>query len=84
MPIYEYDCQQCGDRFEVLVRGRSDAPKECPECGSKGITKAFSAFAVSALSGASKETPFCKECPSTSDQREAGACSGKTCPYQAM
>ncbi len=32
MPIYEYECEQCGVRFERLQR-MSDAPlTDCPEC----------------------------------------------------
>jgi len=32
MPTYEYECEQCGVRFERLQR-MSDAPlTECPEC----------------------------------------------------
>lgn len=33
MPLYEYQCQQCGNRFE-LIRKFSDPPVEtCPKCG---------------------------------------------------
>lgn len=32
MPIYEYECEQCGVRFERLQR-MADAPlADCPEC----------------------------------------------------
>ena len=34
MPIYEYDCQHCGNDFEEVQRF-SDPPLErCPECGN--------------------------------------------------
>jgi putative FmdB family regulatory protein len=33
MPIYEYECGNCGVRFERLQR-MSDCPlRDCPECG---------------------------------------------------
>ena len=32
MPIYEYECEQCGVRFERLQRMSDDALTECPEC----------------------------------------------------
>lgn len=33
MPIYEYECEQCGVRFEKMQR-MADAPlTDCPECG---------------------------------------------------
>lgn len=35
MPTYDYQCQQCGRRFERFQK-MSDAPvKACPECGGK-------------------------------------------------
>ncbi|MHC4932567.1 MAG: FmdB family zinc ribbon protein [Planctomycetota bacterium] len=44
MPIYEYDCLQCGGRFEALLRTSDEVPS-CPECGSEEIKKVFSLFA---------------------------------------
>ncbi len=44
MPIYEYQCRQCGNDFETLVRG-STAPK-CPQCGGADLHKKLSAFAA--------------------------------------
>lgn len=33
MPIYEYECKKCGERFEELQK-MNDAPlKSCPKCG---------------------------------------------------
>jgi len=44
MPIYEYDCRDCGRRVELLVRNREERPR-CPECGSESLRKVFSVFA---------------------------------------
>ena len=32
MPIYEYECEQCGVRFERLQRMAEEAIRVCPEC----------------------------------------------------
>jgi putative FmdB family regulatory protein len=32
MPIYEYECEQCGVRFERLQRMADASLTECPEC----------------------------------------------------
>ncbi len=46
MPIYEYQCQECGEPFEVFVRSISKkVDAECPNCGSKQIQKGVSSFA---------------------------------------
>lgn len=33
MPLFEYQCEVCGVRFERLVRKGNQAPSICPECG---------------------------------------------------
>jgi putative FmdB family regulatory protein len=43
MPIYEYQCANCGHKKEVLQK-MSDAPlKECPACGKATLSKLISA-----------------------------------------
>lgn len=32
MPIYEYECEQCGVRFERLQHMTEPSLAECPEC----------------------------------------------------
>lgn len=42
MPLYEYQCEACGARFEV-IRKFSDPPLEvCPTCGKGPIQKLVS------------------------------------------
>jgi putative FmdB family regulatory protein len=33
MPTYEYRCEQCGYRFEVLQEMRAEQVGACPQCG---------------------------------------------------
>ena len=48
MPLYEYICQTCGERFEKLIRGDASAqPIVCPSCASAAIKRALSTFATS-------------------------------------
>lgn len=43
MPIYEYECDHCGDRIEVIQR-MADPPKiECPACHTHSLRKLVSA-----------------------------------------
>ena len=45
MPLYEYECDACGHRFEV-IRKFSDAPIEkCPSCGGR-VRKLMSSPAI--------------------------------------
>ena len=46
MPLYEYVCQKCGRKTEVL-QGLKEGPlRICPHCGGKKLKKAFSAPAI--------------------------------------
>ena len=46
MPIFEYECDQCGHKFEYLILPKSSAAK-CPQCKSKRLTQMVSLCAVS-------------------------------------
>lgn len=39
MPIYDYQCRQCGGRSELLVKP-GDTPT-CPSCGGGDLERAF-------------------------------------------
>ena len=47
MPIYEYECHKCGERFELRRSMReSDQDVKCPKCGIENARRVFSAFAT--------------------------------------
>lgn len=46
MPIYEYQCQDCGNEFEELVLNRATEPQTCPQCGKGEITRLASTFGM--------------------------------------
>jgi len=59
MPIFEYLCDDCGTKFEKLVR-RADDSVACPRCGEHHLSTQFSTFSAHA-NGAPKEAamPSC-------------------------
>lgn len=48
MPIYEYECEECRERFEKFVQSMQNAEKNvtCPKCGSSHVHKVLSLFGV--------------------------------------
>ena len=46
MPLYDYDCANCGRRFEVIHGVHADPPTACPLCGGGPIKKAIAAPAI--------------------------------------
>ena len=59
MPLYEYVCKKCGQRFEALVRAGEKTV--CEKCGSPEVEKLLSAFA--AVSSAGSRPPCAEVCP---------------------
>ncbi len=45
MPIYEYKCKNCGEKFEVLVFSQTDNSIVCVKCGSENTERMLSSFA---------------------------------------
>jgi putative FmdB family regulatory protein len=45
MPLYEYECEKCGHRFEKIQKFSDKMVKKCPECGGK-VEQMISAPAV--------------------------------------
>ncbi|QJA05975.1 zinc ribbon domain-containing protein [Thermosulfurimonas marina] len=46
MPIYEFRCEHCGERFEKLcLTSRDERETRCPRCGSSRVKREFSTFA---------------------------------------
>ncbi|HEY7115347.1 MAG TPA: zinc ribbon domain-containing protein [Tepidisphaeraceae bacterium] len=69
MPIYEYECKQCGARFEKLVRTMTSSaePAKCPTCESDNTARALSVFAAVSSEGSGKSPaggnlPMCGRC----------------------
>lgn len=51
MPIYEYICQDCEEKFSLLQSIHvSEKDTVCPKCSSHNVKKLFSAFSYSASS----------------------------------
>ncbi len=56
MPIYEYRCEECDHRFEIIQRlGASSDGLTCPGCGAPRLEKMFSTFAAAATQGSTAE-----------------------------
>jgi len=55
MPIFEYACDDCGTKFEKLVRRSTEANAiRCPSCGEEHLTTQYSTFAARSGTGSAK------------------------------
>ncbi|HSU61641.1 MAG TPA: zinc ribbon domain-containing protein [Bryobacteraceae bacterium] len=71
MPIFEYACDDCGTKFEKLIRRSAESDGvACPSCGRNHLTTQYSTFAARA--GKEKTTAGAAECGS-------GMCGSNFC-----
>ena len=75
MPIFEYACKSCGNRFEALVRATTTV--ECPSCKGTTLEKQLSVFAMGspALTSTAMSPSEVSACGMCGDPRGPGACA---------
>ena len=73
MPIYEYQCSDCGKTFDVLHKVReTEEDIVCPTCNSTKHVRLISAPSIS-MKGSTRHDP--ESAPSSAD----GSCCGGAC-----
>ncbi len=79
MPLYEYQCEACGKRFEVIQKKYSDAPVEtCTKCGKGPVRQLLSSPAIQFKGSGWYITDYAKK-GRGSESSEAGTSeAGKT------
>jgi putative FmdB family regulatory protein len=71
MPLYEYECQKCGHRFERIQKFSDAMVKKCPECGGK-VEQMISAPAVQFKGSGWYVTDYAKRSGSSSSSESGG------------
>lgn len=67
MPLYEYECADCGKRFDRLTSVATADEASCPHCGARNVRRLISVIA--GMTGrADAPAPTC-------GQGACGACS---------
>ncbi len=74
MPIYEYRCESCAEKFDVLTRfAERDSAQVCPACESTKTKVLVSSFASFSSSGDTAASDF------SSESGGGGGCCGGGC-----
>ena len=74
MPLYEYECSDCDQSVELLVRSAEEGVS-CPECGNEKLTRLMSAPSAPNMKGSSQSLPVAGK----GDSCGAPRCCGGIC-----
>ena len=58
MPIYEFNCTQCGNQWDELLKQSDPDPENCPKCGEASVQRWVSAAAFRLKGAGWYETDF--------------------------
>jgi putative FmdB family regulatory protein len=73
MPIYEYKCEQCNERHEIIQRYSEDPLEHCPKCGG-AMKKLISSPAIQFKGSGFYKTDY----PSSTSSAASSKVSGST------
>lgn len=78
MPLYEYECEACGERFE-LIRKFSDPPVEvCDKCGKGPVRRLVSSPAIQFKGSGWYITDYAKKSGSGAGEKSSSDTASKS------
>jgi len=79
MPLYEYECPDCGTLFELLrPLSRRDEATTCPRCGGQRADRQLSRF-VARSSLDSDVTGYASNVASGGSRSSCASCTASSC-----
>lgn len=77
MPVFEYKCSDCSNKFEIYHKSSASQEKViCPKCGSENAKKLFSSFSASGFESSGQSYDSCE---SGSCGIPSGGCASGMC-----
>ena len=73
MPLYEYECDACGSRFEVIQKFSDPAVEVCKQCGKGPVRRLLSSPAIQFKGTGWYITDYSQKGKSDSSSTQAGA-----------
>jgi putative FmdB family regulatory protein len=47
MPIFDFECQECGHKFDLMISNAAKDKAKCPQCGATTLKQLLSFFNTS-------------------------------------
>ena len=81
MPIYEYKCQSCGERYEKLQKYSDPLCKKCPHCGGP-LKKLISSPAIQFKGNGFYITDYAKKNSPSEEKKSKAASANSDAPAE--
>jgi putative FmdB family regulatory protein len=78
MPLYEYQCESCGHRFEVIQKFSDNLVSVCPNCGKGPVVKLLSSPAIQFKGSGFYITDYARKDSGKSSETGSGSSSSDT------
>ncbi|MBN6103815.1 zinc ribbon domain-containing protein [Xanthomonas sp. CFBP 8703] len=78
MPIYAFQCAECGHSFDRLQKLSDPDPDACPSCGAPAVKRQLTAPSFRLSGSGWYETDFKKDGDKKRNLAESGSGSGST------
>lgn len=78
MPIYEYECQACGHRFEEWQKMSDEPIKVCPKCKKRKVEKLISHTSFQLKGGGWYSDLYASAKPGSSSSASGGSSSSSS------
>jgi len=78
MPLYEFECESCGTRFEKIQKFTDPTPEVCPHCSKGPVKKLFSSPAIQFKGSGFYITDYAKKSSSAGSESSSEASSSST------
>ena len=72
MPLYEYQCEACGERFELIQKFSDPPPDACRKCGKGPVQRLMSSPAIQFKGTGWYITDYAQKGKSGGDSSSAG------------
>lgn len=83
MPIYEYECQSCGHRFEEWQKMSDKPVKVCPKCKARKVEKLISHTSFQLKGGGWYSDLYSSQKPGSSDKSEKSGDKSESSPISS-
>jgi len=71
VPIFDFECKDCGKKFDLMISNADKDKVKCPQCGAGNIKQLISLFNSS--SGVRKSSNMPPDCAGCAKQGGCGA-----------